>query len=180
MSTPMSQQATDRTRLAAHYVIARAQPDRLGATKLNKVLWFADLASYRRTGRTITGQWSYEKRQFGPVPNGIFRELQRLETEGVIVTRRTPTPTGERKEFIWLARPQVSVFSAEEIDILNEAIGWVCDMHTAASISDATHDALWDEIEVGDQIPIGAASITPEPVTSDDIEWAREALAAAE
>jgi len=167
-------------RNAAHYVIARARPDRLGATKLNKVLWFADLASYRRTGRTITGQRSYEKRQFGPVPNGIVRALRRLETEGSIVTRLVSTPKGQRREFIWLAQPEVSAFTAEEIDILNQAIAWVCDRHSAVSISDLTHDALWEEIDLGDQIAIGAASVTPDPVTSEDVDWAREALAGVE
>jgi hypothetical protein len=42
----------DRLLWATHYVIARCDPAKLGATKLNKVLWFADVIYYRRHGRT--------------------------------------------------------------------------------------------------------------------------------
>jgi hypothetical protein len=43
---------TDRVTSVAHYVIARCAPEKLGATKLNKVLWFADVKFYRHHGRT--------------------------------------------------------------------------------------------------------------------------------
>jgi len=36
----------DRLAAMAHYVIARCAPEELGATKLNKVLWFTDVFHY--------------------------------------------------------------------------------------------------------------------------------------
>lgn len=168
----------DRTEAVAHYVIARADPNKLGAVKLNKVMWFADLEAYRRSGMTITGQMSYEKRQLGPVPNNIVRAIRHLEQSDMIATRNVPTFGGkERREHIWLKHPDVSVFSAVEVDILNEAINWVCDHHTAKSISDLSHDLLWEQAELGEQIPVGAATVVTDDLDGDDIAWALQELA---
>lgn len=73
---------------------------------------------------------------------------------------------------LFLKQPDVSVFSPEEVDILNEAIDWVCNDHTANSISDLTHDALWEQAEMGEQIPIGAATVEEDDIQPEDIEWA--------
>jgi hypothetical protein len=167
----------DRTEAVAHYIIARSQPDKLGAVKLNKVMWFADLEAYRRCGRTITGQTSYQKQTRGPVPNDILRALKRLRDEDKILTREVPVAGYTRREHLWLAQPDVSVFSAAEVDILNEAIHWVCNEHTAKSISDLSHDTLWDAAELGEQIPVGAATIVPDELSGADIEWALANLA---
>ena len=88
-----------------------------------------------------------------------------------------PTFAGTRREFIWLKRPEVSAFTADEVDILNEAISWVCDEHTAKSISALSHDALWEQAELGEQIPIGAATVVPDEISGDDVSWALKELA---
>lgn len=175
----MSLGMQDRTEAVAHYVIARADAKKLGAVKLNKVMWYADLEAYRTMGRTITGQQSYEKRQLGPVPNNIVISIRTLEQDEKIATRSVPTFNGySRREHIWLKQPDVSVFSAKEVDILNEAITWVCDQHTAQSISEMTHDVLWEQAEIGEQIPIGAATVVTDEVTGDDMSWALKELSA--
>ena len=70
-----------------------------------------------------------------------------------------------------------NVFTPVEVDILNEAIDWVCDTHTARSISELSHDMLWGQAELGEQIPIGAATIVPEEISGEDISWALRELA---
>src|ERR1700674_1295888 len=72
----------DLTKTVAHYVIARSVPEKLGATKLNKSMWIADVLSFLKTGRTISGQTSYKKLQYGPVPNNIVRYITELIEEG--------------------------------------------------------------------------------------------------
>lgn len=162
----------DKLPKLVHYVVARTRPSELGATKLNKVLWFADLTHYRRYGHTMSGAGSYQKLQHGPVPNEIVHTVRLLKDAGRIGIRYSDTPAGQRREFVWLEQPSLDAFEAEEIDVLNEAIDWVCGNHSAASISALTHDALWQEIELADQIPVGAAAIVSEDVSEDDIEWA--------
>lgn len=160
----------------AHYVIAHCPPDKLGATKLNKVLWYADVVFYRMHGKTITGADTYEKRQFGPVPIGINAVLRKLEMAGAIVERKTPTPAGLRREFVWITPPQVEKFTAEEIETLRDIMSAICDGHSAASISELTHDALWDETEIGLPMSIKAGAVIPGEITPDAIEWAKGAF----
>ena len=166
MTTP------DRTQLLAHYIIYRSTPDKLGATKLNKVMWFSDLEAYERFGQSISGQETYEKKQFGPVPNHINDCLRNLQKSGAVTFRANPTPAGDRHEYLWLKEPDISSFTAEEIDIINRSIEWVCDHHSAVTISKKTHDALWQETEGGEQIEIKAATIAAKPVTGRYLEWA--------
>lgn len=160
----------------AHYVIAHCAPDKLGATKLNKILWYSDVIFYRLHGRTITGQDAYEKRQFGPVPKNINGILRSLRSDGKIQERQNPTPAGPRREFVWVQPPKVENFSGEEIDVLRDVMAYVCDGHSAASISDLTHDALWDETEIGQDMLVKAGAILPAEITPDAIRWAKGAF----
>lgn len=168
-----------RLSTTAHYVIARSQPDKLGAVKLNKVLWYADLIAYRRTGKTITGSNTYVKRQYGPVPDGIVQTIRQLEKDQKIFIRKTETPTGERREFLWLKKPNIRSFSPEEVDVLHEVMDWICNDESAKSISDKTHDALWDETEIGGHMSVRAGSIVAAEISPEAIAWAKSAFAAA-
>jgi hypothetical protein len=50
-----------------HYICYKCDdPSQLGATKLNKILWYCDMFSYRWNSESMTGE-NYIKRQFGPV-----------------------------------------------------------------------------------------------------------------
>jgi hypothetical protein len=166
----------DRLAEVTHYVIAHCPPDKLGATKLNKVLWYSDVLFYRQHGRTITGADTYEKRQFGPVPFGIYDILRRLEAAGAIKARMTPTPAGLRREFVWLTPPPVENFSVEEIEMLRDVMAAICDGHSAQSISELTHDALWDETEIGQPMSVRAGAIISAEITPDAIKWAKGAF----
>ena len=170
---------SNRNRLkdTAHYVIARSAPDKLGAVKLNKVLWYADVFFYRRHGKTITGADTYIKRQFGPVPQNIVPTLRALEEEQKVFSRKVDTPAGTRQEYLWLKRPDIQAFEPEEIDVLHEVIDWICENETAHSISNKTHDALWEETEIGEPMSIRAAAVEPAEITPDAMQWARAAFA---
>lgn len=160
-----------KTKAVVHYIISHTDPARLGAIKLNKVMWRADVSLYRRYGRTVTGQKSYIRMPQGPVPNYVGDAVTELKDDGKIVERAVDTPSGVRREFVWIERAGVEGFAPEEIEALQEAIRFVCS-RSARQASDETHDALWSEIENGKQMPIRAASVTPAPLDPSDIEWA--------
>jgi Protein of unknown function (DUF4065) len=169
---------TNRLAQLTHYVIWRCNPADLGAVKLYKILWFADLEHYRLTGKTITGATSYSKRQYGPVPKGIMQALATLEHEEKIA-RSSENYYGRPKTmFLARSRPELAAFHADEIAIVDMVAEAICEQHTAASISELTHDALWSEIEIGDDMPIGAASVIGGEITPDDIDWAAKSFAA--
>jgi hypothetical protein len=167
---------TNRLSDLIHYIIWRCDPAELGATKLNKICWYADLEYYRRAGRTITGADRYKRLQFGPAPKGVHVVLDALARENKIVIASENYYGKPKKMFVALTRPDLSSFEAEEIATIDQIADVICSKHTAASISNASHDALWQEIELGEDIPVAAASVIPGEITAEDIEWAERAV----
>ncbi len=171
---------TSRKRFKAlvHYVCDLCDdPTRLGATKLNKVLWYADTFAYRLLGQTISGEKAYIKRQFGPVPKRILQTLQELEVEGTIHVRESDYFGKPKREFISLEPADDSIFSDDELDIVNQVIRVVCGEHTATSISDLSHDVIWKAAEMGEEIPIFAVlAAKAAPATKADMAWANDII----
>ena len=155
-----------------HYVIGKqGNPRKLGATKLNKILWYADTFAYRATGETITGE-RYVKRQYGPVPKKILATVESLERRGRILVREAGVP-GRAREFVSLSDADVTVFSEKELSIVDVVIEHICNEHTASSISEMSHDKIWDIAELGEEIPIFAVLAgRPGVVTKEDRKWA--------
>ncbi len=53
-----------------------------------------------------------------------------------------------KREFISLEPADDSLFSDDELDIVNQVIRVVCGEHTATSISDLSHDVIWEAAEM--------------------------------
>lgn len=176
---PPTPPAFDRDKLKAlvHYVCWKCDnPADLGGTKLNKVLWYADMLAYMTWNRPITGE-TYIKRQFGPVSRHILPVLEDLEREGQIVRRQTSYYGRLKHEYIPVTTPDLSLFTAAEISLVDTCIDFVCRKHTAASISRRTHDTIWKLAEIGEEIPyytVWASELGE--VTPEDIAWARTHL----
>lgn len=169
----MGDQTLERLGAAAHFVIATAGDD-LGKTKLNKVLWFADCAAWRRHGRTITGLTHYTKLQYGPVPPKLDAALMVLVADGAIESHKHHVGTYVRHGFTSRKSPSSgNVLGSDEQAILAEIIDAVRDM-TAFEVSELSHDALWHETVHGGKISVEAASVkmfeTPDPRI---LEWAK-------
>ncbi|HEV2493248.1 MAG TPA: Panacea domain-containing protein [Terriglobia bacterium] len=162
-----------------HYVCSRRSdnPSSLGAVKLNKTLWLSDLASFYTLGHPITGA-RYVKRQFGPVPTPILPTLRELESEGVL-TITEADHYGKRKTEYVVNLPATDEFlSPEERGIVERMIRFVCEEHTAASISEASHDHIWKAAEDGEEIPLFTVFAQPGKITEEEREWARMTLEA--
>ncbi len=160
-----------KTRKVAHYIIAHTEPSQLGATKLYKVMWYADVLHYRRYGETISGQVSYVRMDKGPVPNGIYEALDSLKDNQTVFEQQTPAPVGNRREFICLKRAEASWFSSTEIETLHEAIDVIVRL-SAKEASNRTHGPIWEELLNGEQMPVRAAAVIPSDVSPEDIELA--------
>jgi hypothetical protein len=161
-----------------HYVCENVDdPSKLGATKLNKVLWYADTTSFRLSGKTISGENAYLKQKFGPVPKNILNALDELEEQGVIRIKQVPFFGKKKREFISLTPFDSSIFDQFQKEILDFAIEHVCDHHTAVSISNETHDIIWEAAELGEEIPVYAVlASTPGEVTKSHTDWADKIL----
>lgn len=169
---------TDLLKELTHYVCWKVDdPAKLGATKLNKALWFSDTIAYRLSGRAITGS-PYVKRPFGPVPKRILPVLSELQAEGKIAVRERPRFNYIQREFMALQAPSGAAFSEQERDIIDQVVAWVCNEHTASSISELSHDGIWEAAEEGEEIPMFAVLGAVEgEITDADKAWADSVIA---
>lgn len=160
-----------------HYICAQrsSDPSSLGATKLNKILWLSDFRAYYRLGDSITGA-RYVKRQFGPVPHQIIPVLKELENEGAIAVKEVNHFGKPKKEYEVRHGISIDHFSEEQKEIIEWSIKLVCDRHTAASISAASHDQVWKAAEDGEELPYFTVFAEPGRITPDELEWARMQL----
>lgn len=166
-----------RFKTVAHYVcwLSRDNPLRLGATKLNKILWLCDFLSYYRKGKPLTGA-RYVRRQFGPVPAAIVPVIKDLESDGVLTVRETAYGGNRKREFTVLREPDLGSFSLEELDLIRKTTEFVCDAHTAKSISEMSHDHVWQAASDGEEIPYYTVFAVPDKASESDREWALEQL----
>lgn len=159
-----------------HYICWSCDPERLGKTKLNKILLYADTTSFERTGKSLTGE-TYVKHQFGPVPRNIDMTLEQLRRDGHLAIR-APEAQYEMTLFFASTRPALDQFTAEEISLVDHLMNDICNHHTASSISHKTHDAIYHLAEMGEEIPYCAfLAADLGEITDVDMQWAKEALA---
>ena len=159
-----------------HYVCHRCgDPRRLGSIKLNKILWFAEMLTFERTGETLTGE-QYVKRQFGPASRHVLRAIEELVDENMLSVRK-PEMQYEPVLYFATGRPALTGFSPDDISLVDALVEEVCENHTATSISRMTHDAIYDLAQMGEEIPPYAflASSMGE-ITDHDLRWAEKEL----
>ena len=161
-----------------HYICAKApNPKKLGATKLNKILFYSDREAYLTLGQPITGE-VYTKQKFGPVSKHILSAIEELEREGALaVSEASGYFVGQRhpqRLFFSRRNPSLSRFSAEEISLVDEVLHIICNKHTAQSISDLSHDLVREAAEIGEEIPyFTAMSTLLGEINAEDIAWAK-------
>ncbi len=173
----MAVENPNRFKQLVHYVCSQCadDPTKLGSTKLNKALWLSDLRSYYRFGRPITSA-RYVKRQYGPVPSSIMPVLRELQQDGVLTVETVDHFGKPKREFIVHRVASSDFLSPEEEQIVNDTVTFVTEKHTAASISEYSHDHIWTAAEDGEEIPHFTVFANPAQVTDEEREWAQQKL----
>ena len=173
----MEQLNREKFKALVHYVCDKAvDPSVLGAIKLNKVLWYSDSIQYMVSGRSMTGE-TYVKRQHGPVPRHIVGIVECLVSEGKIARGRVDHFGFYKNEYIAIKESNASMFTGDEIKLVDAAFEHVCMNHTARSVSEETHNVIWEMADMGEEIPLAtvfAADVGE--VDETDFEWGRKAL----
>jgi hypothetical protein len=157
---------------AVHFVIAEADGQELGRTKLNKILWFADCAAWRLHGRTVTGLENYIKLQYGPVPPRMDAAISALVRDGAVRTDPHYVGSYVRHGYLACRTPNPNELGAEERKLLQEIVAAVRPM-TAFDVSELSHDALWHATPYGKAISVAAAAVQFTPPDERIREWAR-------
>lgn len=145
-----------------------------GLTKINKVLWFSDARTFEAYGRPVTGE-TYIRRQFGPVPKHIDEVLDELVAEGDVRAWSEPYFEFEVKRYKAHSPPETLIFSPDELGFIDWWIKHIAEEHTAASISEKSHDYGWTLAREGEELPLRTflAKRIREPKAGDELDWAR-------
>jgi hypothetical protein len=178
MNSGVRVMATEKFKAMVHYIVASCgEPQQLGATRLNKICWYADTLAYRFNGKSITGE-RYVKRKHGPVPKTILATIRELEQEEKIHVRDHQLYASRKmRMFVALEDADSSAFSGAELQIINYVVHHICKDHTALSISELSHDVIWDAANEGEEIPMSATLVAESGILREEIaEWANSVM----
>lgn len=142
-------------------------------TKLNKILYFAEISHLRRTGQPLTGS-EYQKQPHGPTLRRMPPIIRELEDHGAAKEIEEDYYGYARRKLVALREPNLSVFTAEEVasvlDMVRQFWG-----KSAKEVSDISHeDPGWRAVEIGETIPLQLAFVAQPEVTDEMRERARQ------
>ena len=153
---------------AIHYVCSTVTAeDHLGAVKLNKVLYYADMLHYATEGESITGA-AYAKRQLGPVPKQVVPAIKNLQQRGRLSVENISFFDTVRRQYTAYGETDISKLSSSEVDKLNQMIRFVCS-GTAADISEFSHTIVWNAAEMGEDLPYETFFVSYLDVPDEDV-----------
>ncbi|MGE0000293.1 MAG: Panacea domain-containing protein [Ilumatobacteraceae bacterium] len=141
------------------YVASRLRSDRSGgATKLNKILFFADFAHVRRTGAPITGAM-YQKLEHGPAARRLRPVRDQLIANGEAELRDEEFLGYQQHRLVTRREPDLTVFTDDELATIDKVLADL-DGLNARQVSDLSHEeAGWRLVDFGDDIPYEAALV---------------------
>ena len=142
-----------------------------GATKLNKILFFADFGAYSELGKSITGA-EYMAIEHGPVPRQMRPIREKMISEGRIRLERR----GNQDRIVARRTVDESLFSAAEAQVIFAVIGEL-ETENADSVSDLSHKFLgwqagWAELKATGRsptIPYESVFVSNRPPTDEEV-----------
>jgi hypothetical protein len=148
------------------YVCIKCGNDkRFGSVKLNKLLYFSDFYAYAYLGAPITGV-EYFKLPNGPAPRRLIPIRDEMTAKGELGMQHVKLSPGYiQKRPVALRDPDLSVFSAKEIALVDDVINVFCN-DNAREISDASHRMMgWRAARDNETIPYETVFVSNEPLT---------------
>ncbi len=166
MSEPMQ---FDREKLKAVilHACSKCPPDQMGAVKLNKILYFSDKLRYLQTRRALTGA-QYRKRPFGPTCVQLLPVLSEMQRDGLLLISESDYFGFRKNEYRALADVPPDILAGDERALLDEVIDFVCTRNSARTISDFSHQAPWERVQFGGEIPYSTAYMLLPSIVSEE------------
>ena len=149
------------------YIADKCERDpTFGATKLNKILAFADFSVYFRTGKPITGA-DYMRLPQGPAPRRLRPVRDKMAANHEVALRVISTGKYEQQRVVPLRQPDLSIFTAAEIAEVDKIID-VFWHQTAKTASEFSHGIAWRVAQNKASIPYEAVFLSDEELTDYD------------
>ena len=141
-----------RLREAILYICVKCESaEFFGLTKLNKMLWFADFASFAERAQPVTGR-QYQRLEHGPAPVEMLPVLLDMEKRGEIEIETARVMQFDERRPRALASPLLRNFSRSDIEYFDRAIERFWEL-PAKAVSDLSHGIAWKTRENGDPMP---------------------------
>lgn len=163
----------DKFLAALHYICAAFAdaPEQIGRTKLHKILYFSDMLLFASTGKPLTGV-DYIKQQYGPTARHLTWGLDALHKRGDIEISTEDYFGLAKLHVVTCTSPNSNLLSEEERALLDDVIAFVRG-RSAKEISELSHQAPWEAVEIGQRIPyFSSFLLVPIEVTDEDTETA--------
>jgi hypothetical protein len=149
------------------------------SVKLNKLLFHCDFSAYLTYGKPITGQEYFALRQ-GPAPRRFLPVTKRMQAKGAFGYREVDFYGHTQKKPIALSRPNVNVFTAREINLIDKIIQKYWGM-TGREISEKSHLFIgWKVAKEQETIPYTTALVGSRKPTSEEVAYGLELEALAQ
>lgn len=138
-------------------VAQRLRSDRAGgATKLNKVLFFAEFTHLRRHHSVISG-CEFQKLPHGPAPRQMLPVRGQLIEEGSAQLVAEDFLGRPQHRLVPLRPADATVFTAEELRTIDDVLDQLSGM-TGTQVSELSHqEPGWRLTEIGETIPYATA-----------------------
>jgi len=134
-----------------------------GATKLNKILFFAEFTHLRRHGRAISG-CEFQKLDHGPAPRQMLPVRARLIESGEAELVSEDFLGRPQHRLVPLREADVAVFAEQELETIEHVINRLVGM-TGTQVSELSHrEPGWQLTGSGETIPFASAFLPYEQV----------------
>ncbi len=111
---------------------------RVGKTKLNKLLWYADFKNFKDNGVSVTGA-KYVHLQYGPVPQNYDYFLQFLSLQNKITSTEVEYDHYSGEEYYANRPADVSVFPEAELAVIDHIAETFGNL-TARQLKEKSHE----------------------------------------
>ena len=137
------------------------------ATKLNKILFYADFFSYFRYGAPVTGV-EYMKLPNGPAPRQLVPVRDQMVEDKDIAIQKKAYFKYVQHRICPLREPDTNAFSARDILLVDEAIEMLHGK-SAKDVSEESHGRAWRIAKDQESIPYQAIFLSDDDLTEADI-----------
>lgn len=159
------------------YIAQKSQNDStFGATKLNKILFFADFRAYGIWGESITGA-TYQHLNNGPCCKQLLPAQDALiGSERARIEERSVAGLNQ-KRLIPILGPNLSEFRMEQLELVDQVMKEF-ENYTATQLSNYTHTlGPWLLTKEGEEIPYETVYVMEKiPPSQDDFAWAERVI----
>jgi hypothetical protein len=101
-----------------------------------------------------------------------------MQQDGILTIREQPHFGRAKKEYVLHSISRGEFLQPNEREIVDRQIDHVCDQHTAKSVSEATHNHIWQAAEDGEELPLFTVFSIPGKITDAERNWAKMVLEA--